>query len=190
MLRMFDVPAPPLAPSSYVFDNFRLGVARRLLYHGDQVVRLPERVFQILRMLVEANGEIVDRETIASRVWPDSAVSDGNIAQHVYILRRILGEHARDRRLIMAVNRRGYRLTVPVVAESGTVHVPEAAPAHAHEDRAARRTARALRRALELFEASLQHRPDEFPTLAGLARAQAFLTQLARTETIGNSPDT
>jgi DNA-binding winged helix-turn-helix (wHTH) protein len=113
---MFDVPATP-APTAYFFGGFRLEVARRLLYRDAQVVPLPERVFQILLMLVESNGSVVQREAIASRVWPGTTVADGNISQHVYLLRQILGEHARDHGLVMAVNRRGYRLTVPVLAE-------------------------------------------------------------------------
>jgi DNA-binding winged helix-turn-helix (wHTH) protein len=91
---------------------------RRLLSRGSQVIPIPERIFQLLLILIEANGELVQRETIASRVWPDAAVSDGNIAQHVYCLRRLLGEHAHDRAMIMTANRRGYRLTVPVRVEA------------------------------------------------------------------------
>jgi DNA-binding winged helix-turn-helix (wHTH) protein len=117
MLKLVDVKAHASTPAAYLFGGFRLEVGRRLLSRESRIVPIPERIFQILLMLVEAEGSVVEREAIAIRVWPDSAVADGNIAQHVYLLRRILGEHARDHGLVMAVNRRGYRLTVPVTAE-------------------------------------------------------------------------
>jgi DNA-binding winged helix-turn-helix (wHTH) protein len=96
-LKLFEVRPPSGRPEAYRFGEFRL---------------------EILLMLIEANGSVVHRDEIALQVWPDSVVADGNIAQHVYLLRKILGEQARDHGLIMAVNRKGYRLTAPVVAES------------------------------------------------------------------------
>ena len=121
MLRVLDIHAAPPAATSpaYLFGGCRLDVARRLLYRDTQVVPLPERVFQILLMLVESNGAIVHRKAIALRVWPGATVADGTISQHVYLLRQILGEHARDHGLVMAVNGRGYRLTAPVLAGFG-----------------------------------------------------------------------
>lgn len=168
----------------YRFGEFRLDVARRLLLKRSRALPLPERIFQILLMLVEANGRVVHRESIALRVWPDAAVADGNIAQHVYLLRRILGEHARDRGIVMAVSRQGYRLAAPVVVE------PEASP-DLCEDAALepfpdyceasylleRRTAPTLKRAIDLFEASLQPSSPYVPSLVGVARGYALLAQ-------------
>jgi DNA-binding winged helix-turn-helix (wHTH) protein len=112
-----DFNEPGGAGPTYAFGPFRLDSRRRVLFRGSQVIPIPERIFQLLLILIQANGELVQRETIALRVWPDTDVSDGNIAQHVYCLRRLLGEHAHDRAMIMTANRRGYRLTVPVHLE-------------------------------------------------------------------------
>lgn len=189
MLNLLDVQAP--SGLIYRFADFRLDVSRRLLAGASGILPLPERTFQILLMLVESGGKIVEREAIAQTIWPDTAVSDGNIAQHVYILRKILGEHARDRGLVMAVNRRGYRLTVPVALEEGaaaaigsTVH--GAAEGIEALDFAVylegsflveRRTGRALHRALDIFESSLRRNPNQVSILVGLARAYAFLAK-------------
>lgn len=117
VLRMLDY-ENVMRPVAYRLGDFRLDTARRLLFRETEIIPLPERIFQILMLLIEAAGGVVHRDTIAAKVWPDTAVADGNIAQHVYLLRKILGEHARDRGLVMAVSRKGYRLTVPVTAET------------------------------------------------------------------------
>lgn len=116
-MKLFDVQSPSGRPEAYRFGEFRLEVSRRLLFKQGRTIAVPERIFEILLMLIEANGSVVHRDEIALQVWPDAVVADGNIAQHVYLLRKILGEHARDHGLIMAVNRRGYRLAAPVAAE-------------------------------------------------------------------------
>lgn len=190
MLRMLDVHALP-APRAYHFGGFRLDVAHRLLSRDSHVVPLPERIFQVLRMLIEANGSVVQREALALRIWPDTAVADGNIAQHIYLLRRVLGEHARDRGLVMAVSRQGYRLTVPVTTELPESGEPDPRPDFSPENvdieqfgdycegsyLLERRTARALKRAIEVFEATLTRSPNQVPALIGLARSYALVAQ-------------
>jgi DNA-binding winged helix-turn-helix (wHTH) protein len=116
-LKLFELRPPSGLPAAYRFGEFRLDVSRRLLSKRGRVIAVPERIFEILLMLIEANGGVVHRDEIALQVWPDTVVADGNIAQHIYLLRKILGEHAGDHRLIAVVNRKGYRLTAPVVAE-------------------------------------------------------------------------
>ena len=168
----------------YRFGEFRLDVDRRLLFRRSRAFPLPERIFQILLMLVEANGGVVHRDAIASRVWPDVAVADGNIAQHVYLLRRILGEHARDRGIVMAVSRQGYRLSAAVVIEpAASQEFCEDAAIEPFPDYCEasylleRRTAPTLKRAIDLFEASLERCAPHVPSLVGLARCYALLAQ-------------
>ncbi|MBV8345349.1 MAG: winged helix-turn-helix domain-containing protein [Candidatus Eremiobacteraeota bacterium] len=180
MLDARSIAGPPI----YRFGEFRLDVARRLLFRRYRALPLPERIFQILLMLVEANGGVVHREAIASRVWPDAAVADGNIAQHVYLLRRILGEHARDRGLVMAVSRQGYRLSAPVIVEpAGLADTVEDCALEPFPDYCEasylleRRTAPALKRAIEIFEGAPEPSCPHVPSLIGLARAYTLLAQ-------------
>ena len=72
--------------TTYTFGTFRLDTARRLLFSDDEITPLPERAFQLLLLLIEAAGEVVSKETLAARVWPESTVSDANLSQHVYLL--------------------------------------------------------------------------------------------------------
>ena len=87
----------------YAFGSFRFDAARGVLYHGDTAVPLPERIARILYLLIRSNGAVIEKETITSRVWPECAVSDGNLSQHLYMLRQILDERARDRNYIVQV---------------------------------------------------------------------------------------
>lgn len=78
------------------------------------MVPLPGRLAKLLLLLIHANGEVIDKETIAAEVWPDSVVSDGNLSQHMYMLRQLLDERAKDRVYVVTVRGKGYRFVAPV----------------------------------------------------------------------------
>jgi eukaryotic-like serine/threonine-protein kinase len=86
-------------------------------------VLLREQVFQVLRMLLEREGQIVTREEIKNRLWPDDTVVDfdQSINATIKALRRALGDSADEPRYIETLARRGYRL-MP------TIECLEAAP--------------------------------------------------------------
>lgn len=145
-------------------------------------------------LLIHANGNIIDKETIASRIWPETAVSDGNLSQHVYMLRQLLDERAKDRAYVMTVRGKGYRFVTPVsVVAPGIVET-----AGSNEETADRllrsgpealqhycrgcyllekRTASSLTAAAEQFEAALAVDQEYVPALIGLARAYALLAE-------------
>ena len=100
--------------TAYIFGCFRLDPTQRRLYSGRECISLQERAFRLLLLLIEAAGDVVSKETLAAKVWPDSTVTDGNLSQHIYLLRRTLGERAKDRSYIMNVPGKGYRFALPV----------------------------------------------------------------------------
>src|SRR5882724_8751614 len=75
-------------------------------------VILREQVFQVLRMLLEREGEIVTREEIKERLWANDTVVDfgHSINAAINTLRRALGDSADNPRYIETLARRGYRL--------------------------------------------------------------------------------
>ncbi len=79
-------------------------------------VLLREQVFQVLRMLLEHEGQIVTREEIKSRLWVNHTVDDfdQSINATIKALRRSLGDAADDPRYIETLARRGYRLMLPI----------------------------------------------------------------------------
>src|SRR3984885_5706966 len=77
-------------------------------------VLLREQVFQVLRMLLEREGEMVTREAIKGRLWANDTVVDfdHSINTTIKALRRALGDSPDAPRYIETLARRGYRLMV------------------------------------------------------------------------------
>ncbi|MGQ7935979.1 ATP-binding protein [Paraburkholderia sp. D1E] len=70
-------------------------------------LQIGARAFDILELLIQAQGKIVTKHKIMSHVWPNLIVEEGNIHVHLSTLRKQLGT---DGRAIQTVPRRGYRL--------------------------------------------------------------------------------
>lgn len=84
------------------------------LRREDEVIRLPPKAFETLRTLVEHCGEVVTKEQMMSRVWPDAYVEESNLTQNVFLLRRKLGLTPAGEEYIQTIPKRGYRITVLV----------------------------------------------------------------------------
>src|SRR5271165_3758058 len=83
--------------------------------NGDKTV-LREQPLQSLRMLTEREGELVAREEIRKKLWPNDTIVefDHSINAAINKLRKALGDSADEPKYIETVARRGYRLVVPV----------------------------------------------------------------------------
>lgn len=60
------------------FGPFLLDRAKRLLQRDGEVVPLTPKYFEILLALVESSGEVVGKDRLIERVWPDSFVEEGS----------------------------------------------------------------------------------------------------------------
>jgi Tol biopolymer transport system component/DNA-binding winged helix-turn-helix (wHTH) protein len=97
----------PTNRSSYAFGNFRVdSVERVLMRHGEQVPLTP-KVFDLLLLLVENNGRVIEKEKLMREIWPDTFVEEGNLTQNISVLRKILSRDGPQ--YIQTVPRRGYR---------------------------------------------------------------------------------
>jgi TolB-like protein/DNA-binding winged helix-turn-helix (wHTH) protein/Tfp pilus assembly protein PilF len=105
----------------YEFRDFRLDVIERVLWKGNDLVVLPQKVFETLLVLVSSGGRIVDREDFMQKVWADTFVEEGNLSVNISILRKTLGKD-----FIETVPRRGYRFVAEVrtIAEPGQPLIP------------------------------------------------------------------
>lgn len=99
---------------SYEFGRFRLNVAERILSRDGEVVPLTPKVLDILLTLVEHRGQVVSKEDLMKRVWPDTFVEEGNLTQNISLLRKALGESPGGVQFIETVPRRGYRFVAPI----------------------------------------------------------------------------
>src|SRR5690349_22627147 len=98
------------------FGAFELDLRAGELHKNGRKVRLQEQPFQVLRMLVERAGEVVSREEIQTRLWPNDTVVefDHGINTAIRKLRTALEDSAEKPSYIETVARRGYRLIMPV----------------------------------------------------------------------------
>ncbi len=95
---------------------FELDVKAGELHKAGQKIRLQEQPFQILQMLVERAGEVVTREEIQTKLWPNDTVVefDHGINTAIRKLRTALDDSAETPSYVETVARRGYRLIMPV----------------------------------------------------------------------------
>ncbi|WP_431324309.1 ATP-binding protein [Rhizobium sp. YTU87027] len=99
---------------SFSFGPFVLVPERQLLLQGDAPVRIGGRALDILTILVERPGELVNKRELITRVWPDVVVDDGNLKVNMAALRRALGDGVGTAQYIVTVTGRGYRFIAPV----------------------------------------------------------------------------
>ncbi|MBV9149822.1 MAG: DUF1272 domain-containing protein [Candidatus Eremiobacteraeota bacterium] len=106
-------------PITYRFGPFLLDSGRRMLFSALGTRALPEKVYQVLALLVQANGEMVSKQMFMERVWPEGYTSDANLTQHIFVLRHLLGESAGQNEYIVTVAGKGYRFAKPIESKLG-----------------------------------------------------------------------
>jgi predicted ATPase/DNA-binding winged helix-turn-helix (wHTH) protein len=113
------------------FGPYRLLAEQRLLLEGDRPVRLGSRAFDILAALVERPGEVVGKEELIARAWPQTFVEEANLKIQMSALRRALGDGQGGNRYVITVPGRGYNFVAPIRREEPSRASPPAAAASA-----------------------------------------------------------
>lgn len=98
----------------YEFGAFRLDTAERVLWHDEELLVLPSKVFDTLLMLVKSEGRVVSKAELMEAIWADAFVEESNLSQNIYTLRRTLGVDEEGKQFIETVPRRGYRFAASV----------------------------------------------------------------------------
>jgi DNA-binding winged helix-turn-helix (wHTH) protein len=104
------------AEASLEFGRFRVLLRRRQLVADGVPIALGARAFELLLALLEAEGRLVSKEQLLSRIWPGIAVEEGNLKAQICALRKALGE---DSDIIRSEHGRGYRFTGAARSNSG-----------------------------------------------------------------------
>ena len=104
------------SPKIVRFGNFELDLRTSEVRKNGIKIRLQEQPLKILAMLLERPGELVTREEIRDRLWPNDTVVDFEygINSALTRLRAALSDSARDPRYIETLARRGYRFLAAV----------------------------------------------------------------------------
>lgn len=100
----------------YAFGQFRLDIAERLLVYSedDKQVRLTEKAFETLCVLVRNSGHLLSKEELLNQVWGDSFVEENNLDKCIYAIRQALGEKPGEQKFIETVRKHGYRFVADV----------------------------------------------------------------------------
>ncbi len=98
----------------YEFGPFRLDTEERSLLRDGFIVPLTPKAFELLLLLVRKSGRVVGKDELMKELWPDCFVEESNITQHVFAIRRALGENHSEPQFIETVARRGYRFRAAV----------------------------------------------------------------------------
>jgi len=99
------------------FEGFEFDLrAGELRQNEGKIVRLPEQPFQILVMLLEHPNEVVTRDEIRHRLWPNDTIVEfeHSISAAMNRLRQALGDSADNPHYVETLARRGYRWMVAV----------------------------------------------------------------------------
>ncbi len=97
------------------FGSFEVDTRGREIRKRGLRLRLQEKPFRILELLLENPGEVISREELHRQLWPDVFVGfDRNLNTAINTLRHTLGDSARSPRFIETCQRRGYRFIAPV----------------------------------------------------------------------------
>jgi serine/threonine protein kinase len=118
--------APPSCKVA-AFGPFELDLKAGELHHGGRAIRLQEQPFLVLKLLLERPGDIVTREEMRRRLWPNDTIVDFNQSINAAIkkLRFALDDAPENPKYVETVARRGYRLIVAVDwREPSAAHPP------------------------------------------------------------------
>ena len=106
--------AQTLSGQVVIFGPFRLHLLQRVLQEGERPIRLGSRALEILLILVERAGELVTKDEIMARVWPNMVTEEVTLRVHLAGLRKALGHGLNGARYVENVTGRGYRFVAPV----------------------------------------------------------------------------
>ena len=117
------------------FGTFQLDLQRQELRQNGARVKVQGKVYQVLVALLENPGEIVTREMLRMRLWPESARVnyDANVNTTVNKLRQVLGDVNEEAIFVETVPRKGYSFIAKVEYADEPTAAFAAAPRDAKE---------------------------------------------------------
>jgi len=114
------VPAPASKGIRYRFGPFELNSAEEALSRNGVRVKVQDLPFRLLAMLLERPGEIITREEVRQRLWPDNTFVefDNSLGVAIRKVRDSLDDDADAPRYLETIPRRGYRFLAPVTVQA------------------------------------------------------------------------
>jgi DNA-binding winged helix-turn-helix (wHTH) protein/tetratricopeptide (TPR) repeat protein/TolB-like protein len=100
----------------FCFGLFEADPARGILNRSGVRVKVQEQPFRLLLLLLERPGEVVSRDELRQKLWPEGTFVDFDGSLNVLLkrLRATIGDDPENPRFIETIPRRGYRFIAPV----------------------------------------------------------------------------
>src|ERR1700727_1192537 len=97
------------------FENFEVDLRSGELRKAGVKLKFGGQPFQVLTILLERPGEVLTREELQKRLWPDTFVDvDHNLNTAINKIRETLADSAEKPRFVETLSRRGYRFIAPI----------------------------------------------------------------------------
>jgi DNA-binding winged helix-turn-helix (wHTH) protein/tetratricopeptide (TPR) repeat protein len=108
------MPGEKTAARCYRFGEHEVDAVKRLLFHHGNRVSLTPKAFDLLLLLVQRHGQIVNKDELIREIWPDAVVEETSLTRNISVLRKLLGETPDDHMYIVTVPGTGYRFVAAV----------------------------------------------------------------------------
>src|SRR2546428_2769154 len=103
------------------FEDFEADLCSGELRKAGVKLKFGGQPFQVLTILLEQPGEVVTREELQKRLWPDTFVDvDHNLNTAINKIREVLSDSAENPRYVETLPRKGYRFIEAVNGASQT----------------------------------------------------------------------
>ena len=168
------------------FAPFAIDPARHVLVRDGKDVALSPHLVDILWFLASQRGNVVSKDTLLERFWPDVHITENTLTRAIADIRKTLGDDSTSPTYIQTVARRGYRFVAAVETPAPTE------PLDPFRDWSRGRLSletldpTRLPEAVASFQTAIARTPDYAPAHAGLANAYFLQHQCTRAQ---NSPD-
>ncbi|MBL8166763.1 MAG: winged helix-turn-helix domain-containing protein [Acidobacteria bacterium] len=93
-----------------------------MMERAGEPLTVTPKVFELLLLLLENAGHVLEKEQLLARLWPDAVVEEANLTRNISRLRKVLDEEAAGTRYIETVPKLGYRFVGEVRVQAQTRH--------------------------------------------------------------------
>lgn len=100
--------------TAYIVGEWTIHPDLNQMTRGDELITLEPRILALMNCFAENPGKVLNRDDLIEKAWDGVIVSESTINHTVGVLRRALGDKARDPHYIQTVAKKGYRLVANV----------------------------------------------------------------------------
>lgn len=114
-----------MSPQRFTFGPFVLDIGRGALTHDGLPIALGNRGLSLLKVLLQANSQVVSKAALMEAAWPGIIVEESNLSVQIAALRKLLGRSPGGGQWIATVPRVGYRFAAAAGIEQSEPILPQ-----------------------------------------------------------------